>query len=108
MSLYVWLLIRCVKIVIRSPKAFGAILSMGLCLDIVINAFANICVSVQLLPATGLTLPLISKGGTSLLMYCISFGIILSVSRIVDGHVELDKEKEMVSPLNTIGNEGTN
>lgn len=108
MFLYVWLLIRCVKIVIRSPKAFGAILAMGLCLDIVINAFANICVSVQLLPATGLTLPLISKGGTSLLMYCISFGIILSVSRIVEGHIELDKEKEMVSPQNTIANEGTN
>jgi cell division protein FtsW len=105
MILYIWLLIRCVKIVIRSPKAFGAILAMGLCLDIVINAFANICVSVQLLPATGLTLPLISKGGTSLIMYCISFGIILSVSRIVEGHIDLDKN---VSPLKVQQDENTN
>ena len=105
MVLYIWLLIRCVKIVIRSPKAFGAILAMALSLDIVINAFANICVSVQLLPATGLTLPLISKGGTSLIMYSISIGIILSVSRIVEGHTDLDKN---VSPQNIQPDENTN
>lgn len=84
--LYLWLLIRCITIVTKSPKAFGAILAMGLCLDIVINAFANISVSVQLIPATGLTLPLISMGGTSLLLTCISFGIILSVSRFVESY----------------------
>ncbi len=110
MILYMWLLIRCVKIVIRSPKAFGAILAMGLCLDIVINAFANICVSVQLLPATGLTLPMISKGGTSLIMYSISFGIILSVSRIVEGYIDLDKnvDKSIVLPQNIQPDENTN
>jgi cell division protein FtsW len=101
---YMWLLIRCVKIVAKSPRAFGAILAMGLCLDILINAFANVCVSVQLIPATGLTLPMISMGGTSLLMNCISIGIILSVSRIVEGHVELDT----VEIKNNATNEGTN
>jgi cell division protein FtsW len=57
---------------------------MGLCLNIVIQAFANIAVSVQLVPATGLTLPLVSMGGTSILFTCISLGIILSVSRYVE------------------------
>ena len=81
MWLYLWLLIRCINIVTKSPRAFGAILAMGLCLNLVVQAFANISVSVQLVPATGLTLPLISMGGTSLLFTSISLGIILSVSR---------------------------
>lgn len=84
LGLYLWLLFRCTRIVTRCPKTFGAILSMGLCLSIVIQAFANIAVSVQLLPATGLTLPLVSMGGTSILFTCISLGIILSVSRYVE------------------------
>ena len=94
LGLYLLLLIRCISIITKSPKAFGAILAMGLCLNIVIQAFANICVSVQLVPATGLTLPLISMGGTSLWATCISFGIILSVSRYAE-RAELEK-KELV------------
>ena len=57
---------------------------MGLCLNLVIQAFANIAVSVQLVPVTGLTLPLISMGGTSVLFTCMSIGVILSVSRYVE------------------------
>jgi cell division protein FtsW len=93
LGLYLLLLIRCIGLVTRCPKAFGAILAMGLCLNIVIQAFANIAVSVQLVPATGLTLPLVSMGGTSILFTCISLGIILSVSRYVEEaqlqHVDL-------------------
>lgn len=84
LGLYLWLLVRCIGLVTRCPKAFGAILAMGLCLNIVIQAFANIAVSVQLVPPTGLTLPLISMGGTSILFTCMSLGIILSVSRYVE------------------------
>lgn len=82
--LYLLLLIRCTKMVTQCPKTFGSILAMGLCLNIVIQAFANIAVSVNLVPVTGLTLPLVSMGGTSLLFTCISLGIILSVSRYVE------------------------
>lgn len=84
LGLYFWLLWRCIGLVTRCPKAFGAILALGLCLNIVVQAFANIAVSVQLVPATGLTLPLVSMGGTSILFTCISLGIILSVSRYVE------------------------
>jgi cell division protein FtsW len=98
LGMYFWLLWRCIGLVTRCPKAFGAILALGLCLNIVIQAFANIAVSVQLVPATGLTLPLISMGGTSILFTCISLGIILSVSRYVDEaqlqHVELSEIEE--------------
>jgi len=91
-ALYLWLLFRCIAIVTRCPKTFGAILAMGLGLNIVIQAFANIAVSVHLVPVTGLNLPFVSMGGTSLIFTCISLGIILSVSRYVDE----SKKEELV------------
>ncbi len=83
-TLYLTLLYRCIKMITRCPKTFGSILAIGLCLSIVIQAFANMAVSVNLLPVTGLTLPLISMGGTSILFTCVSLGIILSVSKYVE------------------------
>lgn len=105
LGLYLWLLIRCITIVTRSPKAFGAILAMGLCLNLVVQAFANISVSVQLVPATGLTLPLISMGGTSLLFTCISLGIILSVSRNAE---QAEEEKRELVAIEALKHEGSN
>ncbi len=92
--LYLGLLFRCTSIVTRCPRTFGAILAMGLCLNIVIQAFANIAVSVHLVPVTGLTLPIISMGGTSIVFTCISLGIILSVSRFVEEHTSNEIQKE--------------
>jgi cell division protein FtsW len=83
-SIFLVLLFRCIRLVTRSPKTFGAILAIGLCLNIVIQAFANFMVTVGLVPDTGVTLPIISLGGSSLLFTCISFGIILSVSKYIE------------------------
>ena len=83
-ALYLWFFYRCVGIITRSPKTFGAMLVLGLGLLIVIQAFANMAVSVHLVPVTGLTLPMISMGGTSILSTCIAVGIILSVSKYID------------------------
>ncbi|MFT4523069.1 MAG: cell division protein FtsW [Bacteroidia bacterium] len=79
--LYLALLWRTVRIVIRTPKAFGALLAIGLSFTLVIQAFMNMGVAVHLLPNTGLPLPFISMGGTSLLFTSLAIGIILSVSR---------------------------
>ncbi len=84
LSLYVLLFFRTVSIVTKSPKAFGAILAVGLSLMIVIQALANIAVSVNFVPVTGLPLPMVSMGGTSLLFTCIAFGMILSVSKNIE------------------------
>lgn len=89
-GLYLLLLIQSIKIVTKSPKTFGAMLAMGLTLNIVVQAFANIAVSVHLLPVTGLTLPMVSAGGSSILITAISLGIILSVSRYVE-QAQLEK-----------------
>lgn len=86
MLLYIWLFMRSVRIVTRSPKAFGALLAVGLSIILMIQALANMAVSVDLVPVTGLALPMISMGGTSLIFTCISFGIILSVSKYIKGN----------------------
>lgn len=83
-GLYTFLLLRCTAIVTRFPKAFGAMLAIGLAFNIVIQAYLNIAVSVDLVPVTGLTLPMVSMGGTSLLFTCVAFGMILSVSSYLD------------------------
>ncbi|GAA5220931.1 FtsW/RodA/SpoVE family cell cycle protein [Membranihabitans marinus] len=82
--LYLLLLFRCTKILTRSRKAFGALLAFGLCINIVLQALANLAVSVHLVPPTGLNLPMISMGGSSQLFTALQFGIILSVSREVE------------------------
>ena len=96
--LFLLLFIKCTSIVTRSPKTFGALLAMGLCLNIVIQACANIAVSVNLVPVTGLTLPLVSKGGTSMLITCMAFGMILSVSRYIE-QAAGDVGKVEIKPL---------
>jgi cell division protein FtsW len=82
--LYLILFIRVTRLVTKSPKAFGAMLAFGLAMSMIVQAFANIAVSVHLVPVTGVTLPLISMGGTSVLFTSISFGIILSVSKFIE------------------------
>ena len=84
LGLYVLLFFRVVSLVTRSPKAFGAMLALGLGMFITLQALANIAVSVNLVPVTGLTLPLVSMGGTSVIFSSIAFGMILSVSRYIE------------------------
>lgn len=79
--LYLALLYRGMLAVSRSDRAFGGLLSAGLSFSLVIQAMVNMGVAVGLLPITGLPLPLLSMGGTSLLFTGLSIGIILSVSR---------------------------
>jgi cell division protein FtsW len=88
-GIYLFLLYRCIKIVTKAPKAFGALLAAGLSFSLTIQAFANMAVAVGLGPVTGVPLPLISMGGTSILFTSIAFGIILSVSRHIDENEEL-------------------
>ncbi len=86
-TLYITLLLRCIRLVTRSPKAFGSMLALGLCFSLVIQAFVHMAVNINLLPVTGLTLPFVSMGGTSLLFTGISLGIILSVSKYIETSV---------------------
>ena len=93
---YLVFLYRCIRIFKRCPYAFGAFLALGLSFTLAIQAMANMAVTVNLFPVTGVTLPLVSMGGTSFIFTCISIGIILSVAR----HVEQQEgETETSNPI---------
>lgn len=80
LALYLTLLFR-VAVIVTVSKTFGALLAAGLASMLVIQALVNMGVTVGVLPVTGLPLPMISMGGTSLIFTGITLGIILSVSR---------------------------
>ena len=82
--IYLVFLWRSIRIFKRCPYAFGAFLALGLSFTLVIQAIANMAVSVNLFPVTGVTLPLVSMGGSSFLFTCFAIGIILSVARNVE------------------------
>lgn len=78
---YVLFLIRVLTISTKAESKFGMLVAAGTGFAILIQAFVNLGVAVNLLPVTGQTLPLISAGGSSIWMTCMAIGIILSVSR---------------------------
>jgi cell division protein FtsW len=82
--IYLVFLYRSIQLFKKCPFAFGAFLALGLSFTLVLQAMANMAVNVNLFPVTGVTLPLVSMGGSSFLFTCLSIGIILSVSRNVD------------------------
>lgn len=81
LMLYLVLLYRGMRAAFNSERAFGGLLSAGLSFAIVMQAMVNMAVVVGLGPITGLPLPLLSMGGTSLFFTGISLGIIQSVAR---------------------------
>jgi cell division protein FtsW len=78
---FLFIMFRSIVMLVRSPRAFGALLAVGLSFTLCFQALIHMGVAVSLLPVTGLTLPLVSMGGTSLIFTSLAFGIILSVSR---------------------------
>jgi cell division protein FtsW len=85
-ALYVWVFFRAIEIFRQCPEKYPSLLSLGIALLITIQALLHIMVSVNILPETGQPLPLISRGGSSLLFTSAGLGMILGVSRqIIDG-----------------------
>jgi cell division protein FtsW len=81
MLLYLWITFRAIEICRRCNTPFSMLITAGLGLLITCQALLHILVQVNILPETGQNLPLISRGGSSLLFTTLAFGIILSVSR---------------------------
>ncbi len=70
-----------VRVALAAPDTFGALLAAGITAWLCLQAFLNIGVVVALLPITGITLPFISAGGSSLIISFAAVGILLSISR---------------------------
>lgn len=92
--LYIMLLVRVGMIARKCDKSFPKFLVLGCGLLVVVQALANMAVAVNLVPVTGQPMPLVSRGGTSTLISCIYFGIILSVSRFGANIGNEDEEEE--------------
>lgn len=88
LSLYLYLFLRGIKIALRAPDIFGNLLGVGLSSCLFIYVIVNVGVTCGLLPVTGLPLPFISYGGSSMIFNFACVGIILNISRYA-----LPKEK---------------
>jgi len=89
--LYMAFLYRSIRLFRKCPYAFGAFLALALSITLAIQAIANMGVAVNVVPVTGVTLPLVSMGGTSFLFTCFAIGIILSVARNVETNFDAKK-----------------
>ena len=79
--LFAFLILRCLQLVVKAPDMFSSMLVAGITLQIGIQVLINIGVATSSIPNTGLPLPFISYGGTSLVIFMCAMGIILNVSR---------------------------
>lgn len=96
--LYLVLLFRAGRIATKCSTVFPALLVIGLTLMIVIQSFISMSVATSLGPVTGQPLPLISRGGTSILITCIYFGIIFGVTRQIKEEQPLVEEENVEVP----------
>ena len=79
--LFIIIFYSCLKISMKSNDLFGKYLSFGITFGLIFQTILNLSVVVGLVPVTGVTLPFLSYGGSSLLITMISIGIILNISR---------------------------
>jgi cell division protein FtsW len=103
--IYLVFLYRSIRIFRKCPYAFGAFLALGLSFTLVIQALINMAVNVNLFPVTGVTLPLVSMGGSSFLFTCLAIGIILSVARNVEQSEGAAAEPAVGKRQSAIGND---
>jgi cell division protein FtsW len=82
--LFVAFMWRGLKIAIKAPDSFGALLGAGITVMVILQAVINLGVVTGSLPVTGITLPFISYGGSSLTLNLLGIGILLNISRYVE------------------------
>ena len=77
---YLLLFIAGILIAKKTKDTFGQMLAFGITFSIILYAFVNAAVATGLVPTTGLPLPFISYGGTSMIFLCISVGILVNIA----------------------------
>ena len=90
LSLFTLLIIRGYWLSFRAPDKFGSLIVFGITSLLAIQVFFNVAVVTNLIPATGISLPFFSYGGTALMLQLVQIGIVLSVSR----EIEVEKPKK--------------
>ena len=102
-SMYLIMMIRIVMIASKMPAFFGSLLVLSLGVMIFVQLSVNIAVAVNLIPVTGQPLPLISYGGTSMLVTYLQLGIILNISSRIQIYDEEGMgKKQSIAEINDI------
>jgi cell division protein FtsW len=81
LSCFLVIIWRGLRVARRAPDAFGSLLAVGITAMLGIPALVNMCVVTGLLPAKGITLPLVSAGGSSLIVSLVAMGVLLNISQ---------------------------
>lgn len=81
LCLFFYLLWRVIQIGLKAPDKFGSLLAVGIVIQITLQVLINVSVVIGLIPVTGITLPFLSYGGSSLTLTLAAMGIILNISR---------------------------
>lgn len=100
--LYLGLLFRFLIVINKAKTIFGKLLVTGLGYYIMLQALVNMSVTVEIIPVTGQNLPLISSGGTSILMTCLAIGIILCVSNNINEEQKIEEQQKEKQKSNVI------
>ncbi len=99
--LYMWLLFRIYIVAKKAKTVFATLLVIGVGFPIIFQAIVNMAVASNLIPVTGLTLPLLSSGGTSIWMTCMAIGIVLSVSATKNDK-DINEQLDDENPLDVL------
>lgn len=86
---------RMIKIAMKSKDEYSKLLVLGIALVYLIQSIINIGVSIALIPNTGITLPFVSQGGTSLWAFSFMFGLVLNISR----YIKQDEKKKKLKKV---------
>lgn len=89
---YAWMCARCIKMANRCQGTFGSLLLGGLGIYIFVQALVHMAYNVGAIPVTGQTLPLVSHGGTSYVMFAIAIGMMQSVCNDVRKKERAERE----------------
>lgn len=102
---YMVLFVAGILIAKKAKDKFGQMLAFGISFSIVVYAFINAAVATGLFPTTGLALPFISYGGTSIIFLCASIGILMNIA-IYNNLSEKDIEKQKQTEIDTLKKTG--
>ncbi|MHB0858248.1 MAG: FtsW/RodA/SpoVE family cell cycle protein [Anaerolineae bacterium] len=79
LALFAFMILRVVRVALRARDSYGRLIAAGVAAMLFVQTFVNLGFNVNLLPVTGLTLPLVSYGGTSLVTTLFALGLVQSV-----------------------------
>jgi len=82
--IYILLILRIAKIAINAADLFGSLICVGVLCHVALQVVLNVAVTTSIMPATGVILPFISFGGTSLIVLLAEMGLVLSVSNRIE------------------------